>query len=114
MWWWRGWVVSLIVGVVVEAGVDWKCPETGPVSCSCDLPHTLRCTGDRSALDTVAERLRGLPPSASVSLLDCTVQNISVLSGPLLKVGPSRFFRKILLISVVSKQFESYFCKKGM
>lgn len=31
---------------------DWKCPNvTGAnIECSCDFPHTLRCTGDRAAL----------------------------------------------------------------
>lgn len=35
---------------------DWKCPEIAEqpvVECSCDMPHTLRCTGDRTAMGTI-------------------------------------------------------------
>lgn len=67
---------------------QWRCPEISQppsVSCSCDIPHTLRCTGDSSALRIVAARLRDLPPRAAVSLLDCTVQNVSALIEPLLE-----------------------------
>ncbi|XP_054277329.1 carboxypeptidase N subunit 2-like isoform X2 [Macrosteles quadrilineatus] len=77
MWW-----LLLVVAVTAE---EWRCPEISNVSCSCDLPHTLRCTGGREALPTVAATLRSLSPSASVSLLDCTVQNVSFLPGLLLQ-----------------------------
>lgn len=32
--------------------VEWECPNiTGPrLECSCDFPHTLRCTGDQTSL----------------------------------------------------------------
>ncbi|XP_060532930.1 leucine-rich repeats and immunoglobulin-like domains protein 1 [Cylas formicarius] len=66
---------------------EWKCPEISEqpiVECSCDMPHTLRCTGDKSAFQIIARTLRSLQ-SASVSLLDCTVQNVSAISGPLLE-----------------------------
>ncbi|RZC37961.1 slit -like 1 protein, partial [Asbolus verrucosus] len=65
----------------------WKCPkisEQPVVECSCDMPHTLRCTGDKSAMTIIARTLRSLN-TAYVSLLDCTVQNVSVISGPLLE-----------------------------
>ncbi|XP_066257433.1 uncharacterized protein Lrt [Euwallacea similis] len=65
----------------------WHCPEITQqpvVECSCDMPHTLRCTGDKTALQIIARKLRSLG-AASISLLDCTVQNVSVLSGPLLE-----------------------------
>lgn len=34
------------------AETPWECPNItkGTVECSCDFPHTLRCTGDRTAL----------------------------------------------------------------
>ncbi|XP_077289677.1 leucine-rich tendon-specific protein [Arctopsyche grandis] len=66
----------------------WRCPqfEDHPaVECSCDLPHTLRCTGDRSAMQIIGRTLRSLPTHRAVSLLDCTVQNVSALGGALLE-----------------------------
>ncbi|KAJ9599856.1 hypothetical protein L9F63_009896 [Diploptera punctata] len=81
-------VPNLVSGRNNTDKIPWRCPEiTQPpaVSCSCDLPHTLRCTGDNSALQVIAGALRGLVPPASVSLLDCTVQNVSVLPEPLLE-----------------------------
>ncbi|ERL83536.1 slit homolog 1 protein-like [Dendroctonus ponderosae] len=66
---------------------DWRCPEITQqpvVECSCDMPHTLRCTGDKSAMQIIARKLRSLR-TASISLLDCTVQNVSIVSGPLLE-----------------------------
>jgi hypothetical protein len=46
-------LVSLVSGRNNTDKTPWRCPEiTQPpaVSCSCDLPHTLRCIGDSSAL----------------------------------------------------------------
>ncbi|CAG9762080.1 unnamed protein product [Ceutorhynchus assimilis] len=66
---------------------QWKCPEIAQqpvVECSCDMPHTLRCTGDKTAMQIIARKLRSMR-AASISLLDCTVQNVSVVSGPLLE-----------------------------
>lgn len=67
--------------------IPWRCPEIAQqpaVECSCDMPHTLRCNGDRpEAMQIIGRKLRSLPPVASVSLLDCTVQNVSALPGPL-------------------------------
>ncbi|XP_021931325.1 insulin-like growth factor-binding protein complex acid labile subunit [Zootermopsis nevadensis] len=79
---------SLVSGRNNTDKTPWRCPEiTQPpaVTCSCDLPHTLRCTGGSSALQVIAEALRGLVPPAAVSLLDCTVQNVSSLPGTLLE-----------------------------
>lgn len=64
---------------------EWKCPEMRNVSCACDLPHTLRCTGGKSTFETVARALRGLSGTSSVSLLDCTVQNVGSLPARLLE-----------------------------
>ncbi|XP_071438640.1 leucine-rich repeats and immunoglobulin-like domains protein 1 [Hetaerina americana] len=59
----------------------WRCPlPSPPASCACDLPHTLRCSGgDRLALAAIARALRDLPPPASVSLLDCSLANVTWL-----------------------------------
>ncbi|CAH0550794.1 unnamed protein product [Brassicogethes aeneus] len=65
----------------------WKCPviaEQPIVECSCDMPHTLRCTGDRTAMEIIGRTLRSLT-TAYVSLLDCTVQNVTSISEPLLE-----------------------------
>lgn len=88
MWWL---LLSLIwwcgTSAVPAPGVEkWKCPEISEqpvVECSCDMPHTLRCTGDRNAMKIIGRVLRSLD-AAHVSLLDCTVQNVSSLPGPLL------------------------------
>lgn len=79
MWW------LLLLLVVSGQTMEWRCPDISNVSCSCDLPHTLRCTGDRNALTVIADTLRYLPPAASVSLLDCSVQNVTLLPGQLFK-----------------------------
>ncbi|XP_030757061.1 leucine-rich repeats and immunoglobulin-like domains protein 1 [Sitophilus oryzae] len=66
---------------------EWRCPEISRqpvVECSCDMPHTLRCTGDKTAMTIIGQMLRS-NPNASISLLDCTVQNVSVIYGPLLQ-----------------------------
>lgn len=72
--------------VTVEnvGGGEWKCPEVRNVSCACDLPHTLRCTGGKSTFETVARALRRLSGTSSISLLDCTVQNVGALPARLL------------------------------
>ncbi|XP_011689238.1 PREDICTED: uncharacterized protein LOC105450861 isoform X2 [Wasmannia auropunctata] len=58
----------------------WECPNItkAGVECSCDFPHTLRCTGDRTALQTISEHLKHSQPD-TISLLDVTVTGISVL-----------------------------------
>lgn len=58
MWWL---LLSLIwwcgTSAVPAPGVEkWKCPEISEqpvVECSCDMPHTLRCTGDRNAMKII-------------------------------------------------------------
>lgn len=66
------------------SGGQWKCPEVRNVSCVCDLPHTLRCTGGKSTFETVARALRNLSDTSSISLLDCTVQNVNSLPDRML------------------------------
>ncbi|ETN62672.1 leucine-rich transmembrane protein [Anopheles darlingi] len=60
---------------------DWQCPSvanSGNLECSCDLPHTLRCSGDMHGLEVIADSLRRSP--YTVSLLDCTLKNVSTIS----------------------------------
>ncbi|KAL6442103.1 hypothetical protein ACFW04_002428 [Cataglyphis niger] len=74
--------------------VIWECPNItkAGVECSCDFPHTLRCTGDRTALQIISEHLKRNRPD-TISLLDVTVTGISVL--------PARFFEDIALHGLV-------------
>ncbi|XP_055538269.1 uncharacterized protein LOC129725896 isoform X1 [Wyeomyia smithii] len=60
---------------------NWQCPnisQNANLECGCDLPHTLRCRGDLHGLELIAEGLRA--SRYSVSLLDCTLKNVTVLS----------------------------------
>ncbi|XP_026679798.1 uncharacterized protein LOC113467674 [Diaphorina citri] len=57
----------------------WSCPSIKNDLCACDLPHTLRCTANKSDLYAISESLRGLEPDERVSLLDCTLSNVTVL-----------------------------------
>ncbi|XP_046751471.1 slit homolog 3 protein [Diprion similis] len=80
-------------GVIIEN--EWKCPNITKhpsVECSCDFPHTLRCTGDKNALQVIGRRLR-LFPAGTISLLDITVSEISVL--------PARFLDGVPLHGLV-------------
>jgi Leucine-rich repeat (LRR) protein len=77
----------LMTSLVAAVGEDdeWKCPEFNEqprISCSCDLPHTLRCSTDKSLLPTLTRRLSS---TSSVSLLDCTVQNLTTLQSRFLE-----------------------------
>lgn len=80
-------------GVIIES--DWKCPNITKqlaVECSCDFPHTLRCTGDKTALQVISKRLR-LFRAGTISLLDITVSGTSVL--------PARFLEGVPLHGLV-------------
>ncbi|XP_058464406.1 uncharacterized protein LOC131438410 [Malaya genurostris] len=60
---------------------NWHCPnisQNANLECGCDMPHTLRCRGDLHGLELIAEGLRA--SQYSVSLLDCTLKNVTVLS----------------------------------
>lgn len=51
--WWCG-----TSAVPAPGPEDWKCPEIQIqpiVECSCDMPHTLRCTGEKSALKFIGK-----------------------------------------------------------
>ncbi|CAH1101496.1 unnamed protein product [Psylliodes chrysocephalus] len=89
MWWF---VLSLVwwcgSSAIPSTGPDlWKCPEIDSqpvVECSCDMPHTLRCIGDKTAMKIIGQTLRA-KASDSVSLLDCTIQNVTSITEPILE-----------------------------
>lgn len=59
----------------------WECPlvnQTKNLECGCDLKYTLRCSGDIRSLDLIARSLR--EAKFAVSLLDCTLKNVTILS----------------------------------
>ncbi|XP_068147240.1 uncharacterized protein Lrt isoform X2 [Drosophila tropicalis] len=76
--------VSSLPLPVDDGLLEWKCPNiTGSrnaqmLECGCDLPHTLRCNIDLHGLLLLAERLRSSP--YSISLLDCSLRNVTFLS----------------------------------
>lgn len=66
-----------------ESVEGWVCPNITQnrnldVECGCDIPLTLRCSGDVHGLGLIAEALR--TSKSSVTLLDCTLKNVTVLS----------------------------------
>lgn len=75
---------------------DWKCPNISENSrfleCGCDMPHTLRCSGDIHGLEHLARGLR--TSKYSVSLLDCTLKNVTFLSD-------TRIFENVSLHGLV-------------
>lgn len=75
---------------------DWKCPNISENSrfleCGCDMPHTLRCSGDIHGLEQLARGLRA--SRYSVSLLDCTLKNVTFLSD-------TRIFENVSLHGLV-------------
>ncbi|EFX90283.1 hypothetical protein DAPPUDRAFT_20910, partial [Daphnia pulex] len=86
----------------------WTCPQVsdssrspGLISCQCDLPHTLRCSGaagqsqSETQVSFIIGALRALPLEQSVSLLDLSIQNFS-------RLGPYLFERVTLHGLVIS------------
>lgn len=75
---------------------DWKCPNITENSrfleCGCDMPHTLRCSGDIHGLEQLARGLRA--SKYSVSLLDCTLKNVTFLND-------ARIFENVSLHGLV-------------
>lgn len=61
--------------------IEWQCPnisKSQDLECGCDYPHTLRCSGNIHGLELLATGLRASP--YTVSLLDCTLNNVTFLS----------------------------------
>ncbi|XP_064547042.1 slit homolog 3 protein [Drosophila montana] len=76
-------VSSLPLPVDTDGLLEWKCPNisgtrNAELECGCDLPHTLRCNIDLHGLLILADRLRSSP--YSISLLDCSLRNVTFLS----------------------------------
>lgn len=63
-----------------EPALAWKCPEMkhSDLECGCDIPHTLRCSGNIHGLEILAASLR--KTTYPVSLLDCTLNNVTFLT----------------------------------
>lgn len=60
---------------------SWSCPnitDNRSLECGCDVPLTLRCSGDVHSLSLIADGLR--KSSSFVSILDCTLRNVTVLN----------------------------------
>ncbi|XP_014256430.1 leucine-rich repeats and immunoglobulin-like domains protein 1 isoform X2 [Cimex lectularius] len=72
----------ILLAKTIKSAENWECPQVRNVSCMCDLPRTLRCTGTNGALPLIARTLRKLKFPNTVSLLDCTIQNLSSIQSP--------------------------------
>lgn len=71
---------SLSISQSNEDGT-WRCPnitDNRSLECGCDVPLTLRCSGDVHGLSLIAEGLKR--SKSQVSILDCTLKNVTVLS----------------------------------
>lgn len=72
--------LSLSQSKAAEDG-SWTCPnitDNRSLECGCDVPLTLRCSGDAHSLTLIADVLR--KSKSSVSILDCTLRNVTVLN----------------------------------
>ena len=73
--------LSLTQSKLIEDG-NWKCPnitDNRSLECGCDVPLTLRCSGaDVHALSLIADGMRN--SKSFVSILDCTLRNVTVLN----------------------------------
>ncbi|XP_017483008.1 PREDICTED: uncharacterized protein LOC108371901 isoform X2 [Rhagoletis zephyria] len=77
---------------VYDPTIEWKCPNvtsSRSLECGCDLPHTLRCTGDLHGLTVLASNLRESP--YTISLLDCSLRNVTFLSDAKIFEGISLY-----------------------
>ncbi|CAG2065572.1 unnamed protein product [Timema podura] len=106
---WLGVLGALVVCAATSVpSREWVCPDINrppSATCSCDLPHTLRCAGDRSALRVIGRALRGLP---GVSLLDCTVQDVVSLVDPVLEISTvhkSSFYHNRDILWLLTRNF---------
>ncbi|XP_066597209.1 carboxypeptidase N subunit 2-like [Prorops nasuta] len=93
---WQSALVPLVLAIIMrkQVAAAWECPKitrTG-MECSCDFPHTLRCTGDATAIEAIGEHLRN-SRKGTISVLDLTVTGISYL--------PGGFLEKVSLLGLV-------------
>ncbi|XP_063394259.1 leucine-rich repeat-containing protein 15 [Cydia fagiglandana] len=81
------WLMVGVALLVAGAGAEWRCPGLSArpaAECSCDLPHTLRCAGDHTALQIIGRHLReqrAKNKNTTVSLLDCALRGVSALTA---------------------------------
>ncbi|XP_012552140.1 leucine-rich repeat-containing protein 15 [Bombyx mori] len=79
-------IVGLLLALKLSEG-QWRCPSLSSrpaAECSCDLPHTLRCTGDHTALQIIGRHLReqrARNKNTAISLLDCALRGVTVLTS---------------------------------
>ncbi|CAH0403345.1 unnamed protein product [Chilo suppressalis] len=80
------WLAGAVLCVLTQSALaQWRCPGLSArpaAECSCDLPHTLRCTGDHTALQIIGRHLReqrARNKNTAVSLLDCALRGVSAL-----------------------------------
>lgn len=78
-------LVGLTFLIKVNGEDEWICPSIQNVSCSCDLPHTLRCTGKQGILPLITENLRKHHGPYYISLLDLSIQEMESLNSPILQ-----------------------------
>ncbi|XP_049881428.1 uncharacterized protein LOC126377626 [Pectinophora gossypiella] len=84
---WLMGTVTVLCAVSQLSRAEWRCPGLSArpaAECSCDLPHTLRCAGDHTALQIIGRHLReqkARNKSSAVSLLDCALRGVSALSA---------------------------------
>ncbi|CAK1547729.1 unnamed protein product [Leptosia nina] len=78
-------VTATFLCLVSNTASEWRCPELSArpsAECSCDLPHTLRCAGDHTALQIIGRHLREKRvrnKNTAVSLLDCALRGVTSL-----------------------------------
>ncbi|XP_041971712.1 uncharacterized protein LOC121727785 [Aricia agestis] len=81
------WIMGVMVLLAAPALGEWPCPRLSArpaAECSCDLPHTLRCAGDHTALQIIGRHLReqkAKNKNSTVSLLDCALRGVTSLSS---------------------------------
>ncbi|XP_050554435.1 slit homolog 3 protein [Spodoptera frugiperda] len=84
---WLMGAVCVLCTLLHAVDAQWRCPGLSArpaAECSCDLPHTLRCAGDHTALQIIGRHLReqkARNKNTAVSLLDCALRGVSVLSS---------------------------------
>ncbi|XP_045506990.1 uncharacterized protein LOC123703135 isoform X2 [Colias croceus] len=79
------WLMVTLVCLISNTFGEFLCPELSSrpsAECSCDLPHTLRCAGDHTALQIIGRHLReqrSRNKNTAVSLLDCALRGVTSL-----------------------------------
>ncbi|XP_053620059.1 leucine-rich repeat-containing protein 15 [Plodia interpunctella] len=83
------WLVGgmAVLCAVSHVTAQFRCPGLSArpaAECSCDLPHTLRCAGDHTALQIIGHHLReqkARNKNTAVSLLDVALRGVSALTA---------------------------------